>query len=270
MGTQDQESSAQGKLPFQLNNWYYLLVSILILLSLVTLDRNAAGEWEITLGIRETTPILVALAILPALLRFLVKETPERTELTAAIPNVLSFTIKKVQEVVDENQKVHRDAGEAAKDRTKKPGDVQEIQRAADADLENTVTPQDLPFVQRTYLQKLDELVKEFNRNRHDRASGKSTVAQADNIAYRMRSMAPLLFDQLSISTWLESPNPGKRLAAIKYLDWAQDIEYAGKLAARLQEVEHTGDTFQAYHILLALYSMADQLAYDYRDEVEC
>jgi hypothetical protein len=135
--------------------------------------------------------------------------------------------------------------------------------------LEKTMPLQELPFVRQIYLQKFYELVKDFNRNRHLRPSGRSTVAEADNIAYRMRTMAPLLFDQLDIPALLDSSNLGKRLAAIKYLDWAQDIEYAKTLANQLQDLEDAKDTFQTFHILLALSSMADQLSYDYRDEIK-
>jgi hypothetical protein len=135
--------------------------------------------------------------------------------------------------------------------------------------LEKTVALQELPFVQQVYLQRLNELVKGFNRNRHLRPSGRSTLAEAGEIAYRMRTMAPLLFGQLDIPVWLDSPNLGKQLAAIKYLDWAQDIEFAEALANRLQELEKNGDTFQAYHVLLALYSMANQLSYDYKNKVK-
>lgn len=65
---------------------------------------------------------------------------------------------------------------------------------------------------------------------------------------------------------WLDSPNGGKRLAAVKYLDWAQDIEFADTLVARLHALEEAGDSFKAFHVLLALWSMADQLAYDHKD----
>ena len=272
MPAEKQESPVKNKSSFELTRWYYVLVFVLAIFSFITLSRNFEGEWEVTLGIGTMTAILVALAILPSLLSFLVRETPRGTKLTAKIPNIFDISVERVHEIeekIAENQKKHEKAGEAAKDQTMSQSDIENIMRNADADLEKTVAPQELPFVQQTYLQKLNELVKSFNRNRHLRISGKSSVAEADQIVYKMRAMAPLLFGQLDISAWLDNPNMGKCLAAIKYLDWVQDIEYAAALADKLQELEDKGDTFQAYHVLLALKSMANQLAYDYRDEIK-
>jgi hypothetical protein len=110
--------------------------------------------------------------------------------------------------------------------------------------------------------------VQDFNKDRHNRKKGLSSVGSATPIIYEMRAMAPLLYGQLDIASWLNSPNLGKQLAAIKYLDWAKDIEFAEALASRLEILEKSGDTFQAYHVLLALHSMADQLSYNYKDKV--
>ena len=268
MTTKNQGSSVRKRSSFELARWYCILAFVLAILSLVTANRNVAGAWEVTLGIRETTPILVALAILPFLLRFVVAGTRKGK---LGVPGLFetSWDNSEINKEITNSQKKHEMAGEAVKDQTKSQRDIEEIRGDADIDLEKTVTPQELPFVQQVYLQKLNEMVKDFNRNRHNRPSGRSTPAEAEEIAYRMRSMAPLLFGQLDILTWLHIPNMGKQLAAIKYLDWAQDIEFAETLAERLQELENNRDTFQAYHVLLALYSMADQLSYNYKDKVK-
>ncbi len=181
----------------------------------------------------------------------------------------------KVAQKIAENQPIYQKAGQAAKDETKSQSDLEKIQRKADAELEREITPQERPFIRDIYLQKLTDLVKEFNRNRHSQTTETNSVRkgelvrEGDKIAYKFRAMAPLLFNQLDISAWLASPNLGKRLAAIKYLDWAQDIEYAKALVELLLKLEEKRDTSQAYHILLALNSMADQLAFDYQDEIQ-
>jgi len=69
-------------------------------------------------------------------------------------------------------------------------------------------------------------------------------------------------------TNWSDGPNLGKQFAAIKCLDWSQEIEFAEALASRLPVLEKVGDTFQAYHTLLALHSMANQLAYDYKEKI--
>jgi hypothetical protein len=268
MAAENQESPIQEKPSFELTRWYYILVSVLIILSLIRVSSSGAGGWEIALGIHEMTPLLVALAVLPPLLRFLVGGIRKGT---AKGPAGLEFSWDNTREIdkeITDKQRKQENIGEAAKDRGKSQDEIEEIRRGADIDLEKTVAPQDLPFVRQVYLQRLHELVKRFNRNRHLRPSGGSTVAEADEIAYRMRSMAPLLFGQLDIPTWLSRPNLGKQLAAVKYLDWAQDIEFAEALATRLTDLEERGDTFQAYHVLLALYSMAGLLSYDYKAKV--
>ncbi|MDH3380208.1 MAG: hypothetical protein OER87_17725 [Gammaproteobacteria bacterium] len=268
MNNQNQEIPEKNSSP-EPPKWYYLLVLVLVILSLVTVNRDQAGAWEITLGIRETTPILIALALLPFLLRFLVGKTKRGV---AEIPGVGKFSWENISEIdkdIADKQKKHAVAGEAAKIPTKNGGGPEKIDQVEDIDLEKAVTPQELPLVKQVYLQKFNGLVKDFNRNRHLRSSGKSTIAEADDIAYKMRSMAPLLFDQFDISAWLESPSLGKQLAAVKYLDWVQDIEFAETLAIRLLELERKGDTFQSYHVLLALNSMANQLSFDYKDKIK-
>ena len=268
MGKENRKKPSQDRRPLEIPTWYFGLVFFLAFLSLVTLSQNAIGEWQVALGIHQATPLLIVLAILPPILKFFVRETKKGS---AGIPGLFSLTwdnVSEIDEELAENKTKFERAGEAAKIKDTNQDDIQELQKEADLDLEERVALQDLPFVQQIYLQKLNELVKEFNRNRHWRKSGKSTVAEADEIAYKMRSMAPLLFGQLDLPHWLDSPNLGKRLAAIKYLDWAQDIEFAEDLASRLQELENDGDTFQTFHILLALMSMADQMAFDYKDKV--
>lgn len=104
-------------------------------------------------------------------------------------------------------------------------------------------------------LQRLYLLIKAFNRNRHAPFSSERT-RQGDEIAFTMREAAPFLFDQFDVGQWLKSDSAGKRLAAIKYLDWLQDVEYFSSLLGMLA----TEKPFVQLHILLALDSMLDQL----------
>ena len=263
-----QEKPGEKQPSFEVSNLYYVLVFLLVVISLVTINRNDTGIWLVSVGIRDTTTILVALAILPPLIRFLVRGTRKGEAELSGVGKISWENVTEIDNEIFEKQKIQEKAGEAAKDGTKSIEELEAMLQNADIDLRKTVTLQDMPFVQQLYLQKLNEAVKDFNRNRQKRPSGRSTVAQADAIAYRMRSMAPLLDGKIGIAKWLDSANSGKRLAAIKYLDWSQDIEFAQVLANQLQVLEDTGDTFQAFHILLALSSMADQLSYDYRDSI--
>lgn len=268
MTIENQKVPAQKTSSFEISNWYYIFVLVFSFISLVTLSRNTGGVWEIKLGIDETTPFLIALAILPSLLRLFVGGTNKGTAELLGIGKLSWENIPEIDEELDEKQEKHKRAGDAVKDDKKNLQDIEEIRRDADLDLETKIPLQELPYVQQIYLQKFNELVKEFNRNRHLRSTGRKSVDETDNIAYRMRSIAPLLFGQFDVATWLQSQNMGKQLAAVKYLDWAQDIEYAEILANRLQKLDEVGDTFQSFHILLTLLSMSDQLAYDYREKI--
>ena len=139
-------------------------------------------------------------------------------------------------------------------------------------DEKNQVPKADLlepPIGDLIYLLELHELIKNFNRNRHYTELGQGSFIEGDDIAVKMLRLAPKLFGELNVSNWLNSKNPGKQLAAIKYLVWLKDIEYAESLATRLQQIEDSGDTFQTFHILNALYAMADQLAYDYKEKIK-
>ena len=104
-------------------------------------------------------------------------------------------------------------------------------------------------------LQRLYRLVREFNRNRSQPFSDERTY-QGDEIAFTMREAAPFLFGQFDIERWLKSESIGKRLAAIKYLDWLQDVEFLRSLLGMLV----TEKPFLQFHILLAIDSMVDQL----------
>jgi len=104
-------------------------------------------------------------------------------------------------------------------------------------------------------LQRLYRLVRAFNRNRHMPFSNERTRL-GDDIAFEMREAAPFLFNQFDVERWLNSGNTGKRLAAIKYLDWLQDIEFLENLFGKLV----TESPFMQLHILVTIDSMLDQL----------
>lgn len=103
------------------------------------------------------------------------------------------------------------------------------------------------------------QLTKDFNRNRHKTFSNLRTM-EGDEIAFQMREMAPQLFDLFDVSHWLNNRSQGKRLAAVSYLSWSQDVEYFENLVERLF-VERP---FLQMHILVAINSMVDQLDYNY------
>lgn len=111
-------------------------------------------------------------------------------------------------------------------------------------------------------LQRLYRLVKEFNRNRRLPFSDERT-RQGDEIAFSMREAAPFLFGQFDVEQWLKSESAGKRLAAIKYLDWLQDVDFVGRLLGMLVKEK----PFIQLHILLAIDGMLDQL--DSKDRKE-
>ena len=104
-------------------------------------------------------------------------------------------------------------------------------------------------------LQRLYGLARAFNRNRHQPYSDRRTV-EGDEIAFRMREVAPFVFDQFDVRAWLNSPNIGKRLAAIKYLDWLQDFEYLDDLLKKLL----SEGPFVQLHVLIAIDAMLDQI----------
>jgi hypothetical protein len=104
-------------------------------------------------------------------------------------------------------------------------------------------------------LQSFYRLVKAFNRNRGRPFSDQRTL-EGDNIAFAMREAAPFLFDRFDVANWLDSGSAGKRLAAIKYLDWLEDIDFMDNLMAKLA----TERPFMQLHALIALDSMVDQL----------
>lgn len=105
---------------------------------------------------------------------------------------------------------------------------------------------------------RLYALVKAFNQNRHQPMSTKRT-RMGDDIAYQMRELAPELDGQFDVAAWLVSDNIGKRVAAVEFLDWKQDTEYFRILLDRL----FVEKPFVQFHILIALNSLLDQLAYN-------
>ena len=113
-------------------------------------------------------------------------------------------------------------------------------------------------------LQRLYRLVKEFNRNRQLPFTDERT-RQGDEIAFKMREAAPFLFNRFDIGQWIDSSNIGKRLAAIKYLDWLQDIEFLENLLGKLV----TERPFMQLHTLVTIYSMLDQLGDKYQKIVQ-
>ncbi len=113
----------------------------------------------------------------------------------------------------------------------------------------------DLPDEWVEPLQRLHRLVKEFNRNRQQPFSDARTQ-QGDEIAFTMREAAPFLFNQFDVESWLNSRNVGKRLAAVKYLDWLQDIDFLGNLLGKLA----TERPFMQLHVLVTIDSLLDQL----------
>jgi hypothetical protein len=248
--------------------WYYTGVVLLVLLSLFRVTKTA-DAWAVDFGIGPATSILVALAILPSVLKFLVSQSMSGKVEVAGVFGVSWEAKEKIDRQIVEKQARQRLVAEAAKDSAKNDGYVNEARVDAEVSVEDTIEPQGLAVVHSVYFQELMELVKAFNRNRRSREARSSTVAEADAIAYKMRSMAPLVVGQFDVTSWLSTPNLGKQIAAIKYLEWNQDVDFARDLAIRVNEAEERGDTFQAFHILLALLSMADQLAYEYRESVK-
>lgn len=113
-------------------------------------------------------------------------------------------------------------------------------------------------------LQRLYRLVKEFNRNRHQPFSDERTQ-QGDEIAFTMREAAPFLFNQFKVEEWLNSSNIGKRLAAIKYLSWLQDIEFLDNLLGKLISEK----PFVQLHLLVTIDSMLDQLGWQQQQIVQ-
>jgi len=246
--------TSQSKDKLELSNWYYISIFLLVILSLFTFKRDINGAWEIAIGLREINTVLVALAILPVVIGFL--RLYEKGEIK--LPGGIGASWERKSEIDKElaqAQEIHHEAGKAATNTSKKQEEIESIQQNADEKLISAIKPNELPFVQSIYLQEIYALVKEFNRNRHKPPTDSRTV-EGDEIAYRMRAIAPLLFGQFTVEQWLNNPSPGKRLAAVKYLEWSQDIEFLDGLLNRLSIEE----PFLQFHICLALSNMIDQL----------
>lgn len=109
-----------------------------------------------------------------------------------------------------------------------------------------------------TPAKRIYALVKAFNFNRHQPLSSGRTRS-GDEIAFKMRELAPELDGQFNVGDWLNSANIGKRVAAVEFLDWKQDTEYFNALLDRL----FIDKPFIQFHILIALNSLLDQLSYD-------
>jgi hypothetical protein len=119
------------------------------------------------------------------------------------------------------------------------------------------------PTIYSTTLLEIHALIKAFNRSRLLPPS-RQRIEYGDTIAYEMRELSPKLFNQLDIDRWLISPNPGKKLVALTYLDWIQDIEYVDTLLAMLP----AESPFLQFYILIALQSMIDQVSHNMRTRV--
>ena len=106
-----------------------------------------------------------------------------------------------------------------------------------------------------TPAQWLYNLVQTFNKNRHQPYTIQRTIA-GDDIVFHMRELAPQLDGQFDVADWLQSDNIGKRVAALQFLDWKQDIEFFAPLLDRLMKEK----PFVQFYVLIALNSMLDQL----------
>lgn len=106
-----------------------------------------------------------------------------------------------------------------------------------------------------TPAQQLYRLVQAFNRNRHQPYSFERTIA-GDDLVFQMRELSPHLDGQLDVAAWLRSDNLGKRIAAVQFLDWKQDVEFFAPLLDSLLSEK----PFVQFHILIALNSLLDQL----------
>lgn len=102
----------------------------------------------------------------------------------------------------------------------------------------------------------LHALVRDYNRSRRV-ADASRRIRAASDIVLRMQALSPAVGLQLPVRAWLDSQNKGKRLAAIVYLGWLQDIEYLKTLLDMLLAEK---STYLQYHMLLTIYSMADQV----------
>lgn len=261
MSKGDEKQRNVGELFRELPSWYYAFVLILVALSLVAVSRGGSGQWEITLGIRDGTPLILALALVPILLGFF----KDYEEGEAEVANLFSFSFGKrrkeeLDSQVDKTEEQLYRAGRLESD----PEKAAETRAEADEGLAEALQLGEIPIVRDAYLREFFDLVKDFNRNRRLPFSEERT-RQGDRIAFRMRALAPLVFGQFNVAEWLSSTNPGKRLAAIKYLDWSQDIEFVQELVSRILDEK----PFIQFHIGLTLHSMVDQLASEHRELIQ-
>lgn len=102
--------------------------------------------------------------------------------------------------------------------------------------------------------ERLYALVVAFNKTMFTPKSPERTIA-ADDIAYSIRELAPNLTGLFDVGAWLKSYNPGKRLAAIMFLNWSQDIEFVPDLLALLPKERF----FLQYYILNVVSAMMNQ-----------
>ena len=259
--------SGNGQTPPRHTWWYFVIILFLVLLSLPTANRTTDGEWTIALGTREATVFLTLLILLPLLPVFF----PTLKEMTLKSP-FAEFSIKQdLDRDVNSIQEAHLRYDRAGKNPQQDLSAAKREEQKADGRIEEKLATQGTSSIRQAYTLELYEQVRKFNRNRRLREAAQAAttkneaIKKGDEIASKMRGLAPLVYGQLDVDGWLGSPNLGKRLAAIKYIDWAQDTEYALKLIDLLPQLEVEHDTFQAYHILLALYSMAGHLSFHLR-----
>ena len=242
-----------GEIFRELPIWYYVFVLFMIILSLATLTRYTNGQWELLVGVREATFLILVLAFLPILLAFF--KGYEEGE--AKFGSFLSFYFRnKRKEIIDKQ-------ADKAEEQLYKSGRIaKDPQMAIEADkeFEKAIQLNEILIFRDAYLREFHELVKAFNENRHLPFTNERTY-QGDRIAFRMRTLAPLVFGQFDVAQWLNSANPGKRLAAIKYLDWAKDIEFFQDLVKTILSEK----PFIQFHIGLAIYSMTSQLTSEQR-----
>ena len=116
---------------------------------------------------------------------------------------MFTLSIEKKQEIEEKRQsniEEYKSSGKAAIAKGKSQKDFDKMLRDADTVLEEALTPQELQFASQIYLKKMRDLVQDFNHNRYLREKKKSTLAEASNIAYEMRSIAPFLINKIDVS----------------------------------------------------------------------
>lgn len=260
-GSPNRGGSSRGRSadtpPLPLGAWFYIGLTILILLSIIGLSFELEDTWKVSadVGVTAVTLLLLLLICLPVIVPWLRANEPSlerffgwfrsqgieeiesglgRIKFASGAPNAADTYENSVLKPVNENLG---------------PEEIeQELRDSYSEVLE--LTDSSLGIDPPRALRMVDELATYYDRIRESIPPSRERTRLMTQVASTMWSLMPSTED-FPVRARLNSPRGGERLSAYKYLEWRPSAEFTDSLLSRAVGALET--PFGQYHALLTL-----------------